>query len=189
MSTLTLSIGNLEQLEHGVTARHRFDCNGGTIGSQGADWLLWDRARGIQPIHCEIRWIEGSFCVIDHCNQTFLNDSPLSLGQRPPVRLPEGSCLRIGAYRVQVHLQHDPDSRRSLEALFTPGQQVLDALLADAASTWHDEPDLAGSPVADIREAFEPSIGHDPLAALDALHRTATADENAVQRLITGEPS
>ena len=33
MNTVTLSITNLDQLQHDVIARHRFDCKGGTIGS------------------------------------------------------------------------------------------------------------------------------------------------------------
>ena len=68
MSTLTLSITNLDQLQHNVTGRHQFDCTGGTIGSASATWRINDREQTVAPIHCEIRWIEGSFCVIDRFN-------------------------------------------------------------------------------------------------------------------------
>ncbi|HDS0930958.1 hypothetical protein ABGT18_26865 [Pseudomonas putida] len=42
MSTLTLCIINLDQVQHTVTLRHRFDRTGGTIGSDGADWVIKD---------------------------------------------------------------------------------------------------------------------------------------------------
>lgn len=58
MNTVTLSITNLDQLQHGVTARHLFDCKGGTIGSGRANWQINDRDQTVAPIHCEIRWIE-----------------------------------------------------------------------------------------------------------------------------------
>lgn len=130
MSILTLSITNLGQLRHDVTTRHRFDCKGGTIGSGQASWLN-DRNQTIAPIHCEIRWIEGSFCVIDHCHRTYLNDSATSLGALPPRRLLEGDQLRIGVYRLRVQYAQDHASGRSLEDLFNPERRVLDRLIAE----------------------------------------------------------
>ncbi len=187
MNTLTLNIANLEALKHGVLSRHQFDCKGGTIGSQGADWLIADCDQRIQPLHCEIRWLEGSFCAIDCCNQTYLNHSQLSLGQHTPVRLQDGDQLRIGAYRLQVHYQPDQMSSPSLEALFMSGQKVLDALVAN---TWHSEMEVPDSPaVTDICEAFASGIGHDPLAALSAKRHTEPRQENDLQRLLMGKLS
>ena len=54
MNTLTVSITNLDQLRHGVIARHRFDCKGGTIGSGQTSWQLDDPNQSVAPIHCEI---------------------------------------------------------------------------------------------------------------------------------------
>lgn len=189
MNTLTLSIDNLEQLQHGVTARHQFNRSGGTVGSQNADWLIIDRDRHVQPIHCEIRWLEAGFCIIDRCNQTFLNDSLLSLGQRSAVRLQEGDRLRIGAYRVQVHYTRDQTPDHALEELFTPGRRVLDALVAEVgAGPWQAE--VPGTqPCVDICSAFDPGIGHDPLAALDAAFQPEAGEASGLQGLISGVTS
>lgn len=187
MNTLDLVIGNIDRLEHGLIARHRFDRNGGSIGSGPADWLLWDRAQRIQPLHCEIRWIEGSFCAVDLCNQTYLNDSPRSLGERSPVRLQQGDRLHIGSYRVHVHCQQHSADEQSLEELFSPGQRLLAALIADAAADpWQIEVS-AQKGIVDICTAFDRPLGHDPLAALDALLDTPPANADALQRLIAGE--
>lgn len=166
MNTVTLNIANLDALQHGVRTRHQFDRKGGTIGSQGADWLLEDRDRRIAPIHCEIRWLEGSFCAIDRCNRTYLNHGSPSLGESTPVRLREGDQLQIGGYRLQVHYLADRLGERGLETLFTPARGVLETLIADVVA---DPFDISHAPApADIREAFAKSLGHDPLAALDA---------------------
>ncbi|MDF0729254.1 FHA domain-containing protein [Pseudomonas entomophila] len=187
MNTLTLNIVNLEELQHGVLTRHQFDRNGGTIGSHGANWLMFDRDRRIQPVHCEIRWMEGSFCAIDRCNQTYLNHSSQTLGENAPVRLQEGDELRVGAYRLQVHFQQDRTGEHSLDSLLTPHQRALDALLASAAPSFMDTPHTPAA--TDICEAFAPGIGHDPLAALNRRLPTKPEEENALQHLLMGELS
>lgn len=183
MSTLTLSISNLDQLPHNVTARHQFDRTGGTIGSDKATWTINDRAAGVAPIHCEIRWIEDSFCVIDHCQHTYLNDSIVCLGARSARRLLEGDQLRIGALRLQV--QSSCSDTRSLHDLFDPEQKALEQLIADApAAPW--QPSAQTSRMSpEICSAFEPDMGNDPLAALDAV--TGQRHEDPLERLIAGE--
>nr|WP_225777411.1 FHA domain-containing protein [Pseudomonas sp. Marseille-Q3773] len=183
MSTLTLSITNLDQLQHNVTARHQFDPTGGTIGSAKATWRINDREQTIAPIHCEIRWIEGSFCVIDRCQRTYLNDSHNSLGSLAPRRLLEGDQLRVGAYRLQVQLSQA--DARSVEDLFSPEQRTLDHwLLETPANAWQPA-SAAKHVVADICSAFSPGIGNDPLAALDTA--TGVAQESPLEQLIAGE--
>ncbi|MDM3886570.1 FHA domain-containing protein [Pseudomonas sp. BCRC 81390] len=184
MSSLTLSVINLDQLQHSVTARHRFERTGGTIGSEAATWLLTDREQSVAPIHCEIRWLEGSFCVIDHCNRTYLNDSSVSLGKRPARRLVEGDQLRVGNYRLLVQCAH-ADAR--LDALFTPDHSVLDQLLAEtSAQAWQPSP-AAPQAASEICSVFSCDTGKDPLAALDAVAVTRPSSENPLQRLIAGE--
>ena len=181
MTTLTLSITNLDQLQHNVTARHQFDCTGGTLGSAAATWRLNDREQTVAPIHCEIRWIEGSFCVIDRCQRTYLNDSHDSLGAVTARRLQEGDQLRVGAYRLQVQLSQA--DARSLEDLFSPEQKALEHWLLEAPAQTRQPTSAPTQLVADICSAFAPGIGNDPLAALEA----RTAQENPLERLIAGE--
>ncbi|PYB76684.1 hypothetical protein DMX11_11115 [Pseudomonas sp. LB-090624] len=183
MSTLTLSITNLDQLLHNVTARHEFDRAGGTVGSAGAAWLINDREQSVAPIHCEIRWIEGSFCVIDRCGRTYLNDNLDSLGTPAVRRLLEGDQLRVGAYRLLAQLSQT--DARSLEQLFSADSRVLDRLILDApAEHWLKKPTTTPE-VAEICSVFDAGMGNDPLAALDAA--TETTQENPLDRLIAGE--
>lgn len=157
MNTVTLSITNLDQLQHGVTARHLFDCKGGTIGSGRANWQINDRDQTVAPIHCEIRWIEGSFCVIDHCHRTYLNGSANSLGPLPPRRLVEGDQLLIGTYRLQVQYTQDQACTRSLEDLFNPDPRVLDRLIAEApAPAWPAQPSAPNQPSRSPRSSKQP---------------------------------
>ncbi|MND61815.1 FHA domain protein [compost metagenome] len=183
MSTLTLSITNLDQLQHNVAARHQFDRTGGTIGSAKATWQINDREQTVAPIHCEIRWIEGSFCVIDRCQRTYLNDSLHSLGSLTARRLLEGDQLRIGAYRLQAQLAQA--DARSLEDLFSPEQRTLDHWLLDVPPEACHAAAAAPQTVADICSAFEPGMGNDPLAALDT--EAAPAQQSPLEHLIAGE--
>jgi len=183
MSTLILSIINLDQLQHNVTARHQFDCTGGTIGSAGATWLINDREQTVAPVHCEIRWIEGSFCVIDRSQRTYLNDSHDSLGSLAPRRLLDGDQLRIGAYRLQVQLSQA--DARSLEDLFSPEQRTLDHWLVEVPVNARQPTSGTTQVVADICSAFASGIGNDPLAALD--NATGPTQPSALEQLIAGE--
>lgn len=185
MSILTLSIINLDQVLHTVTARHPFNCAGGTIGSLGADWLLDDREHSVATLHCEIRWIEGSFCVIDRCDRTYLNDNEACLGAHSPRRLREGDRLRIGGYRLLVQCT-DADTR-SLEDLFSPDRRLLDQWIVEAHTEgWHPGARPTQAP-PEIHSAFEPAMGNDPLAALDAVAAAEPSQGDLLQRLIAGE--
>lgn len=192
MNCLTLSIVNLEQLQHGVAPSHQFDSRGGTIGSQGTDWQLNGGTQQIPPLHCEIRWTEGSFCAIDHCGQTFLNGSQQSLGRIAPVRLRDGDRLRIGAYDLQVHC-HPSHSvghtkRRSLDELLAPETCLLNALVRDLPNTLRPiEPAVSLPRTAfDIHQLFDPGIGCDPLAALEEPAVSLQTDERALLNFFRG---
>lgn len=182
MSTLTLSIINLGQMRHADTARHQFGSTGGIIGSAGTTWLINDRERTIAPIHCEIRWVEGGFCVIDRCQRTYLNGSLESLGPLTARRLREGDRLRIGAYQLQAQLSHT--DVHSLTDLISPQQRTFDQWLLDRPA----QAPLASATrevAVEICSVFEPGMGNDPLAALDTVTRPAR--ENPLERLIAGE--
>ncbi|MFK3815367.1 FHA domain-containing protein [Pseudomonas sp. NPDC089407] len=183
MSLMTLSIINLEQLQHNVNARHQFDYAGGTIGSAGATWLINDREHTVAPIHCEIRWLEGAFCVIDLCQRTYLNDSLDSLGAISARRLREGDRLRIGAYRLQAQLSQA--DVRSLADLISPEETTFDQWMLERPAQ-ASQPALATSEAAvEICSVFEQGVGNDPLAALDTV--AGPAQEDPLERLIAGD--
>ncbi|QCI11867.1 FHA domain-containing protein [Pseudomonas putida] len=185
MNTLTLSIVNYQQLQHGMSRHHRFDREGGTIGTQAADWRLLDNCKRVRPIHCEIRWAEDSFCAVDHCNRTFLNSSSRSLGQSGPMRLKDGDQLRIGNYLIQVHYQ-EQTVVRSLEGFFMPAQGVL-AALPPAYPDDNEVEHAAVRPPPEICQALHKGMGSDPLLALDTLQHLKLAQEDNLHGLFVGD--
>ncbi|MBC3270235.1 type VI secretion system lipoprotein TssJ [Pseudomonas sp. SWRI81] len=143
--TLTLLITNPAQLLHGYLPLHRFGRQGGSIGSATADWRLEDRQNGVWPNHCDIRVVEGRFCVIDRSGGTYANGHDLPLGRNIAVSLNDGDRLQIGAYQVAVQLGEH-----------APGQRSLDELLGDhpeGMHVWHQE-DAPSRPPADGRPAI-----------------------------------
>ncbi|AJQ46088.1 MULTISPECIES: FHA domain-containing protein [Pseudomonas] len=101
--SITLTVLNPQRLLHGSEPLHRFDRAGGTIGSQGA-WRLHDRATRILPVHCEIIWHEGHFCVIDHSGDSFMNDNDTVLLPGTRIRLRHNDRLQIGDYHIAIRL-------------------------------------------------------------------------------------
>jgi len=185
MKTLILSIVDLAPLQRTRVSRRLFDCAGGTLGSAGADWLLDDPGQTIAPLHCEIRWLESSFCVVDRCHRTFLNEERICLGEGCIRRLVEGDQLRIGPYRVHVQLSHT--DARSLEQVLGCDQSLLDTWLADMpAGGWQPAP-LATEAKTDICSTFKADIGNDPLALLERSSMPEPLSRPAHPWALTGE--
>jgi type VI secretion system VasD/TssJ family lipoprotein len=146
---LTLVINNPAQLLHGYVPLHRFGPQGGSIGSTAVDWRLEDRHNSVRPNHCDIRVIEGRFCVIDRSGRTYVNGHDLPLERHVAISLNDGDRLQIGAYQVAVQLGEH-----------APGQHSLDELLGDhpeGMHVWHQE-DLPSLPPADKRPATCPEF-------------------------------
>ncbi len=167
---LTLVINNPAQLLHGYLPLHRFGPQGGSIGSAAADWCLEDRHNSVQPNHCEIRVVEGRFCVIDRSGSTYANGHDLPLGRNVAVSLNDGDLLQIGAYRVAVQFGEHAPGQRSLDELFSAQPEDMQA--------WHLE-DLPRLPLPDTRPAACPQFERlcqpvdlaeqgDPLRAMSA---------------------
>ena len=168
---LTLVINNPAQLLHGYLPLHRFGPQGGSIGSAAADWRLEDRHNSVQPNHCEIRVVEGRFCVIDRSGSTYANGHDLPLGRNVAVSLNDGDLLQIGAYRVAVQLGEHAPGQHSLDELFSGHPEGMQA--------WHLE-DLPSPPLPDPRPATCPEFERlcqpvdlaeqgDPLRAMTAV--------------------
>jgi type VI secretion system VasD/TssJ family lipoprotein len=146
---LTLVISNPAQLLHGYLPLHRFGPQGGNIGSTAADWCLDDRHSSVQPNHCEVRVVEGRFCVIDRSGSTYANGHDLPLGRNVAVSLNDGDLLRIGAYRVAVQLGEHAQSQHSLDELFSGHPEGMQA--------WHLE-EFPSLPLPDPQPATCPEF-------------------------------
>lgn len=146
---LTLVISNPAQLLHGYLPGYQFGPQGGSIGSAAVDWRLADRRNSVRPQHCEIRVVEGRFCVIDRSGSTYANGHDLPLGRNVAVSLNDGDLLQIGAYRVAVQLGEHASGQRSLDELLgdhPEGMQV-----------WHQK-DVPSVPPTDRRPATCPEF-------------------------------
>ncbi|AOL08805.1 type VI secretion system-associated FHA domain protein TagH [Burkholderia contaminans] len=173
---LELLVANTHALRAGSTARHSFGHAGGTIGSHGADWRLDDGQGQVQAIHCEIAWIDNSYCVRDQSGATRVNDAETPLRRGTAARLRDGDMLHIGAYQVTVHLQtsephlhnSQPLQQRSVGELLNEPSAGLHPVaeadrLLDAGAR---KPDF--SAFDDLARERRPADERDPLAALDA---------------------
>ncbi|HGL6718183.1 type VI secretion system-associated FHA domain protein TagH [Burkholderia contaminans] len=184
---MALAVENPQALQLGSASSHTFGVEGGTIGAQGATWILADRAQRVQAIHCEILFEDGGFVVLDRSGETRINDHQEPLGFHACVALSEGDRLHIGPYRISVNLNDD------LHALADPSRHLahhdVGELLPADRTRPDDLPERPGGllddetpPVdglAGFRALSEP-IGAkgalDPLTALDAADDLQRAD-------------
>ncbi len=182
---IVLVVANPQALQHGSTPRHRFDLNGGTIGSHGASWTLVDKAGRVLALHCEIRHSDDAFCVIDRSGFTRVNDARDPLGVMVGARLSDADVLHIGPYRVTVHLDDAlhamPDASRHLaqydvSEILNAHRAAMDDLPADRypfdqARGTHGA-DAAFQALAAARDS---RTDLDPLRALDAAEKPSFA--------------
>jgi len=182
--TAALVVANPQALQYGSTPRHQFDTAGGTIGSQGANWILVDKAGHVQPIHCEICHSDAAFCVIDRCGQTHVNNASDPLGAMVGARLRDGDVLRVGPYEITVHLQDEhlgpSNASRHLaqyevSELLNQRHEVDDGLPAERYSFERVQDELDADAAFDaMATTRDPQAELDPLLALDAAERAAT---------------
>ncbi|WP_063914939.1 FHA domain-containing protein [Pseudomonas sp. p21] len=161
---ITLSVLNPEKLLHGSEPRHRFDRAGGSIGSQG-DWRLHDRGARIFPVHCEIGWHEGHFCIIDHSGKSFMNGNDTELLSGTPIRLRHNDRLQMGDYQIAIHLLSEDEKEPEQHASRNP--------LSELRVTPQMCPlQVLGAPTTDLSGPLRPAAPGpvdelDPLAYLD----------------------
>lgn len=119
--SLTLTVLNPETLLQGSEPQHRIDKAGGTLGTQ-ATWRLHDREDRILPLHCEIRWHEGHFCIIDHSSKSYMNGSDTALLSGTPIRLKHNDRLQIGDYQIAIRLcdKDEPEEKSELHSANNP---------------------------------------------------------------------
>ncbi|PTW88917.1 type VI secretion system-associated FHA domain protein TagH [Achromobacter mucicolens] len=177
---LALVVDNPQALQKGSQPRCIFDTSGGTIGAHGADWILHDRSGRVQSIHCEVRYEDGGYFVIDRCGQTRVNDQMDPLGALVSVQLRGGDILHVGPYRLTVNLDDEtyalPDPARHLaehdvaELLGTSNEHVEALPHGDEAPAPSQPPELGWREFTALSESS--AQGQlDPLLALDAASR------------------
>ncbi|MBB3232485.1 type VI secretion system-associated FHA domain protein TagH [Halomonas stenophila] len=165
---ITLVVINSERLEGRSTSSHVFRSPGGSLGSATADdWLLQDHAGRVRPGHAEIQRLDGRFCLVDRCGQTFVNRATLPIGRERRVALRDGDELQVGEYRLRVHLgdrQADSAGVQPLATLVDEEHERLDAAEAPPATALAPTPQQ--DPLAALGDASPAHRHQDPLAAL-----------------------
>jgi type VI secretion system FHA domain protein len=101
---LTLTIRNVGELENGSPLSLVLDRRGAIIGrSATTDWCLPDPALHISSRHCEIRFADGRYELIDmSTNGTFLNHQAARLAA--PHTIGQGDLFLIGRYEIEARL-------------------------------------------------------------------------------------
>ena len=97
-TVLTLRIDNFDKLPNGSPLEYTVDRRGFDFGrDQHLDWTLPDKSRVISGKHCEVRFYENAYWLIDtSTNGTFLNDSAKRM--QSPYCLNNGDKLAVGDY-------------------------------------------------------------------------------------------
>ncbi|SUD31346.1 FHA domain-containing protein [Pseudomonas fluorescens] len=167
---LTLVINNPAQLLHGYLPSHRFGAQGGCIGSAAADWHLVDRQNSVQPHHCEIRVIEGRFCVIDRSGRTYVNGHDLPLGRHVAISLNEGDLLQIGMYQVVAQFGEHASGQWSIDELFSGHSEGAQAwYLEDLPNLSLSNPQTAACPEFErLCQPVDLTEQGDPIRAMKA---------------------
>ena len=104
---IELAIDNLDTLDNGGPTRFSATDRSFEIGrAPTRDFVLPDPERVISSRHCEVRFEDGGFLLVDHStNGTFVNGSDSRLAR--PKRLATGDRLQIGRYVLVVRIEED----------------------------------------------------------------------------------
>jgi type VI secretion system protein len=109
--TLRLEIISAQRQQLGNKASFVVSDSGCSIGrSLDNDWALPDMARFLSGRHAYIHYRGGEYFLEDtSTNGTYVNDSVAPLGKRGTrVLLHAGDVLRLGEYRIMVHVEEKP---------------------------------------------------------------------------------
>lgn len=101
---LKLRIENFDRLSDGGPLEYSVDKRGFDFGRDGhLDWTLPDKSRVVSGKHCEVRFYDDAYWLIDvSTNGTFVNGSTKRVPS--PYQLNEGDRLQVGEYIIAVTL-------------------------------------------------------------------------------------
>lgn len=99
---LKIKIDNFDKLPNGGPLEFVADRRGFDFGrDQHLDWTLPDKNRVVSGKHCEVRFYENAYWLLDFStNGTFVNNSPKRV--QSPYRLMDGDQLAVGDYMLSV---------------------------------------------------------------------------------------
>lgn len=135
--TLTLVVVGRDELDDGGPVAFRVAGRGVIIGrSPQADWCLPDPDNHVSSRHCEIRYRDGAYVLVDRStNGTFVNGS----GQRldAPHSIVDGDRIALGGYELTARIDDETVEEPSHDEAATTER---------AASSRHERPVGEDSP-------------------------------------------
>ena len=114
--TLTLMLRNASALENGMPTEFVLHERGATIGrADTCDWSLPDPHRHISSRHCEVRFRDDAYWLVDtSTNGTFVNNSADRLpGEH---RIEHGDVILIGDYEIDAQLSGSATAADEVES-------------------------------------------------------------------------
>jgi len=108
---LKLRIENFDKLPDGGPLEYGVDRRGFDFGRDShLDWTLPDKNRVVSGKHCEVRYYDDAYWLIDvSTNGTYINSSKKRV--QSPYQLHEGDRLFIGEYIIEVTVNLPPLSQ------------------------------------------------------------------------------
>jgi type VI secretion system FHA domain protein len=122
---LRLEVISSQRQQLGARSSIVFGVSGGGIGrALDNDWALPDPSRYLSGHHARVQFRHGAWYLEDcSTNGVFLNDSTTPQGRRGLYALHHGDVLRMGDYRMRVHIDD--------ETMPTPGTHTMANLTVD----------------------------------------------------------
>ena len=105
---LRIHIENFDKLPDGGPLEFAVDRRGFDFGRDShLDWTLPDKARVVSGKHCEVRYYDDAYWLVDvSTNGTFVNGSTKRV--QNPYQLNEGDQLQVGEYVLSVTINLPP---------------------------------------------------------------------------------
>ncbi len=145
---LKIKIENFDKLPNGGPLEYVADRRGFDFGrDQHLDWTLPDKNRVVSGKHCEVRFYENAYWLLDFStNGTFINNSPKRV--QSPYRLVDGDQLAVGDYMLSVSM--------SLPAVLPEPASVAPLAVTDFQPA--NDPGSFGGGIWDAPHAAPPPI-------------------------------
>ena len=159
---LRIRIENFDKLPDGGPLEFGVDRRGFDFGRDShLDWTLPDKGRVVSGKHCEIRYYDDAYWLVDvSTNGTFVNGSAKRV--QNPYQLNEGDRLQVGEYVLSVTINLPPKR----QAPFVQSTPVPQFEPAPRSNIWDSS---SSSPPLDARELMPKPLPAD--IAPDYLHQ------------------
>jgi type VI secretion system protein ImpI len=178
--SLNMVVTNVQLLDSGLTPQSAWTPDGGMIGaSSECVWRLKDKNQTIEPHHCEVRVVDGAYCLLDHSGETYVNGASMPIGKGQFARLKHKDEIQIGPYLVRVYLgeyiEKEVASNNVLEQFFNDGSHDL---LGD------DPLEIQAPGFGNVDDIADDIVVTDPLLVLE---EPQVDDREDSQNLIEGK--